>query len=80
VRYLFSDGDLDTPDRTVTPRRVRAQQRPQNAVVNYQSLMGRNVVNEFKLYNKPTTSAMIGDVAGYDPVGVSLSERHLVVD
>ena len=74
VRYLFSDGDLDTPDRTVTPRRVRAQQRPQNAVVNYQSLMGRNVVNEFKLgYNKPTTSAQaFADVAGYDPAGVSM--------
>jgi len=74
VRYLFSDGDLDTPDRTVTPRRVRAKQRPQNAVVNYQSLMGRNIVNEFKLgYNKPTTSAIaFADVAGYDPAGVSL--------
>ena len=74
VRYLFSDGDLDTPDRTVTPRRVRAQQRPQNAVVNYQSLMGRNVVNEFKLgYNKPTTSAQaFADVSGYDPAGVSM--------
>ena len=74
VRYLFSDGDLDTPDRTVTPRRVRAQQRPQNVVVNYQSLMGGNIVNEFKLgYNKPTTSAQaFADVAGYDPAGVSL--------
>ena len=59
VRYLFSDGDLDTPDRTVTPRRVRAKQRPQNFVANYQSLMGRDVVNEFKVgYNKPTTSAL----------------------
>ena len=58
VRYLFSDGDSNTPDRTVTPRRVRAKQRPQNVVFNYQSLMGRNVVNEFKVgYNKPTTSA-----------------------
>ena len=58
VRYLFSDGDLNTPDRTVTPRRVRAKQRPQNVVFNYQSLVGRNVVNEFKVgYNKPTTSA-----------------------
>ena len=75
VRYLFSDGDLDTPDRTVTPRRVRAKQRPQNFVFNYQSLAGRNVVNEFKVgYNRPTTSAQaFGGVAGYDPVGVSLS-------
>jgi len=75
VRYLFSDGDLNTPDRTVTPRRVRAKQRPQNVAVNHQSLVGSHVVNEFKVgYNKPTTSATaFGDVAGYDPVGVSLS-------
>ena len=75
VRYLFSDGDLDTPDRTVTPRRVRAKQRPQNVVFNHQALAGRNFVNEFKVgYNRPTTSAeAFGAVAGYDPVGVSLS-------
>ncbi len=75
TRYLFSDGDLDTPDRTVTPRRVRAKQRPQNLVFNYQSLVSRNIVNEFKVgYNRPTTSATaFGDVPGYDPVGVSLS-------
>jgi hypothetical protein len=75
LRYLFSDGNVDTPDRTVTPRRVRARQRPQNVAFNYQSLFGRDVVNEFKVgYNKPTTSATaFGDVAGYDPVGVSLS-------
>lgn len=75
VRYLFSDGDLNTPDRTVTPRRVRAKQRPQNVVFNHQKLVGVNVVNEFKVgYNKPSTSATaFGDVAGYDPVGVSLS-------
>jgi hypothetical protein len=75
LRYLFSDGDVNTPDRTVTPRRVRAKQRPQNVAFNYQSLLGRDVVNEFKVgYNKPSTSATaFGDVAGYDPVGVSLS-------
>ena len=38
VRYLISDGDVDTPDRTVTPRRVLAKQQPQNFVVNYQSI------------------------------------------
>jgi hypothetical protein len=75
LRYLFSDGDVNTPDRTVTPRRVRAKQRPQNVAFNHQSLFGRAVVNEFKVgYNRPTTSATaFGDVAGYDPVGVSLS-------
>ena len=75
LRYLFSDGDLNTPDRTVTPRRVHAKQRPQNAVFNHQSLVGSRLVNEFKVgYNKPTTSAQaFGEVSGYDPVGVSLS-------
>jgi hypothetical protein len=75
VRYLMSDGDLDTPDRTVTPRRVRAKQRPQNLVVNQQSLFGSSLVNELKVgYNGPQTSAVaFGGVSGYDPVGVSLS-------
>ena len=75
VRYLVSDGDLDTPDRTVTPRRVHATQRPQNFVFNQQSLVGTNMVNEFKVgYNGPKTSAIaFGATPGYDAVGVSLS-------
>ena len=75
VRYLFSDGEVDTPDRTVTPRRVRAEQRPQNFVANFQSIMGGNVVNEFKVgYNGPQTSAnAFSNEANYDPVGVALS-------
>ena len=28
ARVLYSDGDVDTPDRTVTPRRVHATQQP----------------------------------------------------
>jgi hypothetical protein len=73
VRYLLSDGDLDTPDRTVTARRVRARQRPQNVVGTLQSVFG-SAVNEFKIgYNKPQTSAAAFGPAGYDPVGVSLS-------
>ena len=75
LRYLFSDGDLNTPDRTVTERRVRAKQRPQNVAFNHQTLMGRDIVNEIKIgYNKPTTSATaFSDLAGYDAIGVSLS-------
>jgi hypothetical protein len=74
LRYLFSDGEVDTPDRTVTPRRVLAKQQPQNVVGNFQSVYGR-VVNEVKIgYNKPQTSATaFGATPGYDPVGVSLS-------
>ncbi|MCC7123956.1 MAG: TonB-dependent receptor [Acidobacteria bacterium] len=74
VRYLFSDGKVDTPDRTVTPRRVLARQRPQNVMGNFQSIIGPNLVNEFKIgYNAPRTSASAFGPAGYDPVGVSLS-------
>ena len=75
ARYLFSDGEIDTPDRTVTARRVRANQRPQNLVFSHQSVIGSNFVNEFKVgYNGPQTSATaFSNQANYDPVGVSLS-------
>ncbi len=75
VRYLRSQGDVDTPDRTVTARRVRAEQTPQNGVLNVQSVLGRRVVNEAKVgFNSPKTSALaFGATPGYDPVGVSLS-------
>ena len=44
-------------------------------MANYQTVVGSNVVNEFKVgYNAPQTSAAaFGTSAGYDPVGVSLS-------
>ena len=74
VRYLYSKGNLDTPDRTVTPRRVLAKQQPQNFMVNYQAILGSTLINEFKVgYNRPETSARAFGPAGYDPVGVSLS-------
>jgi hypothetical protein len=74
ARYLFSNGKVDTPDRTVTPRRVLAKQQPQNLVLNHQSLIGPRMVNEFKVgYNLPQTSAVAFGTPGYDPVGVSLS-------
>ena len=74
VRYNYSSGRVDTPDRTVTPRRVLARQTPSNFVANLQQIFGGNVVNEFKVgVNKPKTSAEAFGTAGYDPVGVSLS-------
>ena len=75
ARYLFSDGEVDTPDRTVTARRVRAEQQPTNFVVNHQSVFGTGVVNELKVgYNAPRTgAAAFSNQADYDPVGVSLS-------
>ena len=57
-RYLYSKGEVDTPDRTVTPRRVLAKQQPQNVVGNYQRVFGSSLVNEFKVgLNLPETSA-----------------------
>ena len=74
VRYLYSRGEVDTPDRTVTPRRVLAKQSPKNFIGSYQSIYG-TLVNEFKVgFNAPKTSAnAFGAVPNYDPVGVSLS-------
>ena len=74
VRYLYSKGNLDTPDRTVTPRRVGAKQQPQNVMANYQAIVGTSLVNEFKVgLNRPETSALAYGPSGYDPTGVSLS-------
>jgi hypothetical protein len=73
-RMLYSNGDLDTPDRTVTPRRVRAKQEPMNLVFNHQSIVGASLVNEIKVgYNKPQTSAVAFGPSGYDAAQVSLS-------
>lgn len=75
ARVLYSKGEVDTPDRTVTARRVRAEQNPINVVLNHQSVVGANFVNELKAgYNAPKTSAnAFSNQANYDPVGVSLS-------
>lgn len=74
VRYMFSTGEVDTPDRTVTPRRVLAKQSPKNFVANFQNIIGGSFVNELKGgVNAPKTSASAFGPAGYDPVGVSLS-------
>lgn len=74
VRYLYSDGEIDTPDQTVTPRRVRATQQPQNFIGNWQSIVRPTVVNELKIgYNRPDTSAVAFGPAGYPADQVSLS-------
>jgi hypothetical protein len=75
VRFLYSDGDVNTPDRTVTQRRVRAEQTPMNLVFNHQSIMGGNLINELKVgYNRPKYSALaFADDPNYDPAQVSLS-------
>ena len=74
VRYLYSRGEVDTPDRTVTPRRVLARQQPQNLMANWQRIMGASLINEFKVgFNLPQTNATAFGPTGYDPTGVSLS-------
>jgi hypothetical protein len=73
-RLLYSDGEVDTPDRTVTPRRVLATQQPLNFVTNYQSIIGTSVINELKLgINRPRYDALAFGPSGYDPTQVSLS-------
>jgi len=73
-RVLYSDGEVDTPDRTVTPRRVLANQQPLNVVLNHQAIVGTNVINELKLgFNRPKYDAVAFGPAGYDPTQVSLS-------
>ena len=73
-RVLYSNGDLDTPDRTVTPRRVRVKQQPKNIALNHQSIFGTSWVNEAKVgYNGPKIDALAFGANNYDPVGVSLS-------
>ena len=74
ARLLYSDGRVDTPDRTVTPRRVLATQHPMNFVANHQSIFGASVVNELKIgYNRPQYDANAFGPSGYDPTQVSLS-------
>jgi hypothetical protein len=74
ARLLYSDGRVDTPDRTVTPRRVLATQNPMNFVLNHQSIFGASVVNELKVgYNRPKYDANAFGPSGYDPTQVSLS-------
>lgn len=74
ARVLYSHGEVDTPDRTVTPRRVRATQSPMNVVGSHQSLFGSNVVNELKVgFNRPRYDAVAFGPAGYDAMQVSLS-------
>jgi hypothetical protein len=73
-RLLYSDGEVDTPDRTVTPRRVLATQQPLNFVANHQSIVSQRMINELKVgYNRPKYAAAAFGPAGYDPIQVSLS-------
>jgi hypothetical protein len=74
ARVLYSDGEVNTPDRTVTPRRVLATQKPLNVVYTHQSLFGTSVINELRVgFNRPKYDAIAFGPAGYDATQVSLS-------
>ena len=53
---VYSDGEVDTPDRTVTPRRVLATQQPLNVVLNHQSIVGTSVAPPNGTVVPPVTS------------------------
>ena len=80
---LYSDGDVDTPDRTVTPRRVLATQQPLNAVFNHQSLFGtqRRSTSCRVGYNRPRVRRDRVRPGRLRPdAGVALGHGHLAVD
>ena len=83
ARVLYSDGDVDTPDRTVTPRRVHATQQPLNVVFNHQSLFGtqRDQRVEGRHTTGPRYDAHGVRHAGLRPdAGVALRHGDLAVD
>ena len=81
ARVLYSDGDVDTPDRTVTPRRVAATQQPLNAVFSHQSLFGTSVINELRVgYNRPNTRDRVRPGRLRRHPGLALRHGDLAVD
>ena len=75
ARYLFSNGDIDTPDRTVTARRVRAEAEAaelRGQLPEHVRRLGRQRV-QGRLQQAADERGGVRHRAGYDPVGVSLS-------
>lgn len=73
ARLVAGRGTVDTPDRTVTPRRIDASETLTNSLVSLQSVH-RGIASEVKLgFNQPHADATAVGPADYDPVGVSLS-------
>ena len=76
ARVLYSDGKVDTPDRTVTPRRVSATQQPLNMVFSHQLLFGTSVINELRVgytntdsrFAHATANGMKADEFGFKAV------------
>lgn len=73
LRGLWGYGRIDTPDRTVTPRRVRATETVQNGLLQYRLVRGRRVHDVSLAMNAPYTSARAYATGPYEALGVSLS-------
>lgn len=73
LRGVWGYGRIDTPDRTVTPRRVRATETLQNGLLQYRAVRGTFVQDVSLALNAPYTSALAYATAAYDALGVSLS-------
>lgn len=73
ARLVAGQGRVDTPDRTVTPRRIDASETLTNSLVSLQSVH-RGIASDVKFgWNQPHAAAVAFGPTDYDPVGVSLS-------
>ena len=75
VRYLKDIGDLDAPDNTVTPRRIRATNKPDNLVVSLNSTLSASLFNDVRMgvNRAPTTLAVDAGLPGLEGVGINIS-------
>jgi hypothetical protein len=75
LRYLKDIGELDAPDNTVTPRRILAANKPDNAVVALSSTIGTRAVNEVKVgvNRAPTSLSVLPGVPGLEGIGINIS-------
>jgi hypothetical protein len=75
IRYLKDIGNLDAPDNSVTPRRILATNKPDNAVVVLNSTLSSRSVNELKigLNRAPTTLSVTAGVPGLEGTLINIS-------
>ncbi|MEK7405652.1 MAG: carboxypeptidase regulatory-like domain-containing protein [Acidobacteriota bacterium] len=75
VRYLKDIGYLDAPDNTVTPRRVRAANKPDNLAANWNSTISPRLFNDLKfgLNRAPTALAVDAGLPSLDGIGINIS-------
>jgi hypothetical protein len=75
VRYMKDIGNLDAPDNSVTPRRILATNKPDNAVVVLNSTLSSRSVNEIKvgLNRAPTSLSVVAGVPGLEGALINIS-------